>query len=335
MSQPFISIVVPVFNEQEHLKQCLDSICDQNIDVDLLEVIVVDDESSDKSPEIASGYKDKLTHFRYLRNKKNIGLGLSRNEGMRWAKGQFIMFLDSDDWLDSKALSAVELVLRRDNPDLLVFNHFSYYHDGRSIAHSPRGLVRDGLPQPFQLSKQDFQIIRSFHVAWNKIFKRDWANSIPLSYPKGNYEDLGCTYIALTEAASISVIPEPIHYYRHHPDSVPGRPNRKSKNVVHEHVFLRYETVFDYLEKRQNLDKFGAQIYAKMLNQYISIYCERLDSKHHNKTIFRSKLYRHAEQFEPARPIFFSRRDRVIFYLVKVRCLWLLKVVYSLKSLLS
>ena len=94
--KPLISVVIPVYNVEKYLRQCLDSVINQTN----IEIICVDDCSTDSSPEILKEYADKIT---ILKNPQNLGLGLTRNEGIKIANGEFIHCLDSDDWMEPDA----------------------------------------------------------------------------------------------------------------------------------------------------------------------------------------------------------------------------------------
>lgn len=94
MKQPMISVVMPVYNNREYIRQAIDSVFAQNVP---LELLVIDDASTDGTEEVLADYKERAD-FRYLRNEKNVGAAASRNRGVREAKGKYIAFLDADDW---------------------------------------------------------------------------------------------------------------------------------------------------------------------------------------------------------------------------------------------
>ena len=94
MTQPLVSVVMPVYNGAAYIKKAVDSVYAQDVP---LELLVIDDCSTDNTKEILDSYGDK-SGFRYFRNNRNLGAAGSRNLGVREAKGEYIAFLDADDW---------------------------------------------------------------------------------------------------------------------------------------------------------------------------------------------------------------------------------------------
>ena len=122
-----ISVIIPVYNVEPWLEQCLDSFISQTYKN--LEIICVDDCSTDNCYEILKRYEKLDPRITVIQNKKNIGLGLTRNAGLKLAKGKWIHFFDSDDWLDTDAYEKLTGVLNSLDfvPDLLFFNYRKYY----------------------------------------------------------------------------------------------------------------------------------------------------------------------------------------------------------------
>ncbi len=107
MDEPILSVIIPVYNVSKYIRQCLDSVCAQN--VESMEILCIDDGSDDGSDSVVSEYAEKDPRFRLLR-QENKGAGAARNLGIGYARGKYIHFLDSDDWLEH---SAYETVLKK------------------------------------------------------------------------------------------------------------------------------------------------------------------------------------------------------------------------------
>ncbi|TDB80647.1 glycosyltransferase family 2 protein, partial [Micromonospora fluostatini] len=122
-----ISFVVPAYRVQAYLRECLDSILDQPFTD--LEVIGVDDCSPDAGGEILAGYAERDPRVRVLRLPENVGLGPARNAGLDRAGGEYVWFLDSDDWLAPECLPAVAARLRAGTPDVLLVDHVRRHWD--------------------------------------------------------------------------------------------------------------------------------------------------------------------------------------------------------------
>ena len=101
MTDPKISIIVPVFNSADYLRRCLNSLINQSLKE--IEILIVDDCSTDNSIEIIEEYLRKSNQIIFIKNETNVLPGVIRNNGVQMAKGKYIMFVDSDDWIDSKA----------------------------------------------------------------------------------------------------------------------------------------------------------------------------------------------------------------------------------------
>ena len=122
-----ISIIIPVYNAEEFLTQCLDSICGQTYKN--IEVILIDDGSTDGTKKICMNYLEKDNRIRYL-YKKNEGPGIARNKGLEMANGQYIMFVDSDDYFYSP--DNVDIIIRRirkNQADLIMYNSGTYWNE--------------------------------------------------------------------------------------------------------------------------------------------------------------------------------------------------------------
>lgn len=117
-----LSIVVPVYNVAKYLPKCLDSLLNQDIGLDDYEIIVVNDGSTDASGEIAQDYAGRFSNI-VLLNQENKGLSAARNSGIGSAKGKYIQFVDSDDYLQPNVLKSLVEKMERDSLDILRFNY--------------------------------------------------------------------------------------------------------------------------------------------------------------------------------------------------------------------
>lgn len=105
-----ISVVVPIYNVEKYLNKCVDSLLNQ--DYSNLEIILVDDGSTDSSGKIVDEYKEKNKNIKVI-HKENGGLSSARNAGLKEAIGQYIIFIDSDDWIDTKMISTLFNLIKK------------------------------------------------------------------------------------------------------------------------------------------------------------------------------------------------------------------------------
>jgi poly(ribitol-phosphate) beta-N-acetylglucosaminyltransferase len=117
-----ISIIIPVYNLEKHITQCLISILKQNINSNNFEIIIINDNSKDRSLKKIKSFKKKFNNFTILNNKNNLGPGLTRNKGISVAKGKYIMFIDGDDFLPKNSLENIQNFLTKKNYDFLGYN---------------------------------------------------------------------------------------------------------------------------------------------------------------------------------------------------------------------
>ena len=101
----YFSIIIPTYNRQDQIKECITSVLNQNFDN--FEIIIIDDNSTDKTLDICKNIKKKDNRIKILNNKKNLGVGETRNKGLLKAKGKYVLFIDSDDKMKKKSLLSI------------------------------------------------------------------------------------------------------------------------------------------------------------------------------------------------------------------------------------
>ena len=206
----FLSVVLPVYRVQAYLRQCLDSILSQSFDD--FEVVAVDDCSPDYSGAILAEYAARDPRLRVITSPENVGLGLARNLGLEHAKGEYVWFVDSDDWLATGALAAVAARLRATDTDLLVVGWDRVHWDGPVQPGSAKTLL-GGAPPVFSVDDWP-QVIDVLHVAWNRVIRRELLVRLGLGFGAGWYEDVSFTFPLLMAARRISALPRTCVHYR-------------------------------------------------------------------------------------------------------------------------
>ncbi len=214
MENILISVIIPVYNVSEYLPQCLDSVLQQ--DYENLEIICVEDCSTDSSREILEIYKKRFSHIKIIQNKQNIGLGLTRNEGLKVATGEYIHFLDSDDWLERDSYS--RLIKKIKNlefmPEILFFNHriFDNIQQKFLPVKFCNKVVYDQILNP---SNNEQAFWGWDRYAWKKLHKRSFLlenNILYNNYP--TMEDVEQAALVYTNCKSLCYVNENIVNYR-------------------------------------------------------------------------------------------------------------------------
>lgn len=198
-----ISVVIPVYNVERYLARCLDSVLASADGLDC-EIICVNDGSTDGSAEILARYADRVN----ILTKENGGLGSARNAALDVATGDYIMFVDSDDWIPAQAISAFVSVAEASKAALVVSTSFMRDEGGFAIQSTTRNLQHP----VWRLRKADWIAGRKVqYCAWNKFYRRDLFAK--RRYPATIYEDFPVTTDILCEVGEFAAIDEPLYVY--------------------------------------------------------------------------------------------------------------------------
>lgn len=212
---PIVSVVIPVYNIEAHLRQCLDSVAGQTLRD--IEIICVDDGSTDSSPEILDEYAERDTRFHII-HQENAGPGFSRNRGMDEAVGEYLIFLDSDDWFESDFLEKMVKRARKTSADVTICRAVEFdTNTGKSLP-SQWMLKTEYLQGELLFSPQDTpQTIFRFTWGWpwDKLYRREYLKEGEFRYPDlPNSEDLSFVFSSLTAARSLAVIDTVLVHHR-------------------------------------------------------------------------------------------------------------------------
>lgn len=261
MQNPLISVVVPVYNVEQYIRECVDSIVSQTYYH--LEIVLIDDGSLDNCPVICDEYAKKDSRIKVI-HQKNGGLANARNVGIENSKGEYITFIDSDDYIAS---NYIEILLRgiiENNADVSIASFQSFEKNNTAV-------IEDCSCQFATISKKRcFEIYTSistnpFVSAWNKLYKRNLFSNI--RFPKGKlYEDAFTTYKIFDAAQKIVFTSSVLYFYRLNPDSIMGQSFRKK----HLEMIDAFRSGFDYFEKKNEKDMSKLFIPPLLMRE---IYC--------------------------------------------------------------
>ncbi|MDE7081547.1 MAG: glycosyltransferase [Muribaculaceae bacterium] len=227
MATPLLSIVIPVYNVEAYLRQCLDSVLKSDGAQDC-EVILVNDGSTDSSPEICREYASHYSNVRLV-NQPNQGLSEARNTGIRHATGKYILFLDSDDFLYEGSLKYILSNIERSTTDIFLGRAYKYYQDTDTYRLSQKDYVPLAGKKPAEafltlISGNDF-----WFAAWLVIIEREFLLSHNLFFMKGIYheDELWVPSVFMT-AATIGFMNKGFYCYRlNRAGSIVSKPNIK------------------------------------------------------------------------------------------------------------
>ena len=180
MSDIKVSIVIPVYNSERYIKQCLDSIISQ--DFTNLDIIIVDDGSSDNSYKICEKYKNIDLRIRLYR-QENKGVSAARNKGISEAVGEYIIFIDSDDYVDSKFVSRMVDNLLKESSDLVITNYKIFNTDTKEIEYNSNRKSELLSSLSFFSNYWTNYHLGYVNAPWNKIYKMDIISEHNLTFP--------------------------------------------------------------------------------------------------------------------------------------------------------
>jgi len=249
-----VSIIIPVYNTSEYLHQCLDSAVNQTLNE--IEIIVIDDASTDNSLEIIRQYERQDGRIRVIAFEENQGNGFGRNKAIRQATGIYLMFLDSDDWLDENAAEIVYRKAMSQAFDVVMYGYLSHHTDSRKNKTSQlvsQPTLADNNPDFFKYLMQQRKGLSS--MPWQYLIERKLAMLNDILFSEGIYfEDVIFTIKAAYYAKSIAVLKLPLYNYRRREGSITTSASKKkiadmfaSLGIVKD--FLKAEDIFNLYQR--------------------------------------------------------------------------------------
>ena len=241
-----VSIIVPIYNVEKYLRRCLDSIVNQTLKE--IECILINDGSPDQSQKIIDEYVNKYPNLFKSYNKVNGGLSDARNYALDFVTGEYIAFVDSDDWIEPFMYERMYKVAINESADLVVCDFFMEW-ELTGIRNYIQGLRRE--------SNDDFKnLLISPPSAWNKIYKADLFLKTNIRYPKGLwYEDLATTAKLIPLCKKISYIDEAFVHYIQREGSIMSTINEKNLDI-----YKAIQSVEDYYKTKEIYDKYKKEI---------------------------------------------------------------------------
>jgi glycosyltransferase involved in cell wall biosynthesis len=210
-----VSVIIPVYNEETYLVQCLQSILEQSLKN--IEIICVDDGSSDRSVELIEKFQKKDSRIRLIR-QKNAGGGAARNRGALAARGEYLSFLDADDYFEPTMLEKMAEKLDETKSDLCICKVRCWHEDLNFYTEEYSAMREEFLPEKDVFSAKDMpgHIFNTFHNwPWNKMFRRSFVEEKGLVFQEIlRTNDLFFTCTALVNAERITTVKEVLVNYR-------------------------------------------------------------------------------------------------------------------------
>ena len=247
---PKVSVIVPIYNVEKYLEKCINSLLSQTLED--IQIILVNDGSKDNSGNIAKECeKNNKNRIIYV-EKENGGLSDARNYGLKYATGDFIAFLDSDDYIEKNAYEEMYNKAIEENAD---------YVECDFIWEFPNK-IRVDKQYPYKNKKEMLSFVRV--VAWNKLIKRQLITDNNLEFPKGlRYEDVEFTYKLIPFINKFAYVDKPFIHYVQREGSIANVQNERTSEI-----FTVLDNVIEFYKKNNIYEKYRDELeynYARYL----------------------------------------------------------------------
>lgn len=245
-----VSVIVPIYNVEKYLEKCINSLLSQTLED--IQIILVNDGSKDNSGNIAREYeKNNKNRIIYV-EKENGGLSDARNYGLKYATGDFIAFLDSDDYIEKNAYEEMYNKAIEENAD---------YVECDFIWEFPNK-IRVDKQYPYKNKKEMLSFVRV--VAWNKLIKRQLITDNNLEFPKGlRYEDVEFTYKLIPFVNKFAYVDKPFIHYVQREGSIANVQNERTAEI-----FTVLDNVIEFYKKNNIYEEYRDELeynYARYL----------------------------------------------------------------------
>lgn len=244
-----VSVIVPVYNVEEYIGKCIESLVNQTLED--IEIIAIDDDSTDKSAKIIKEYMKKYPQIQYYK-KENGGLSDARNYGLQYATGKYIGFVDSDDYIHIDMYKKMYEKAKKDDSDIVECNFYWVYPKKSKIDIGPRYKTRKEI------------LVNARVMACNKIYKKDLLDKAKIEFTKGiRYEDVEFFYKLVPYIDNVSFVKEPLYYYIQRNTSIANTQNEKNADI-----FIALNNVIEFYKKNGLYDEYKEELeytYTRLL----------------------------------------------------------------------
>lgn len=330
-----ISIIVPIYKVERFINKCIDSILSQTYKD--LEIILVDDGSPDHCPSICDEYAEADSRIKVI-HKKNGGLICARKSGLKASSGEYVCFVDGDDWIEPDMYEKVADSIKKYHPDCVITQFFysaetdqtksNYYL--KKIFYSRQEIENDIFPTMLFAGRYfEFGV---YPCCWTKVFKRELLEKHLLTVDDRIRmgEDIAFTYPCLMECQSISFIDEPLYHYRSNPDSMTKAYDKTLPDIFH----LPYETLVN--KSRQLQVDLSNQLGYYLLYLIAIVLRNEANGRaggdnHHNYAIKKIIEYKHLQSgLKGIETTHLPFNKKLLLLALKLKCQPLIRIYLNL-----
>lgn len=256
MRKPLVSIIVPIYNVEPYLRKCIDSILEQSYKN--LEIILVDDGSTDKSGTIADQYEKKFKHVKVI-HQPNEGLSSARNAGIDNSNGEWLAFIDSDDYIRKDFIESLINIAMENNTDIVTCSFKPFSNDGSILKKIPKW--PNETLSGFE-AIDNMQANRLPAYICINIFKKELFIKNNIRFPVGRlYEDIATKIKLLYYAKKVSFTNKQLYFYLIRGESITGKNYSETK---YKDIEYAIEEVSNFLINSEHSDDFPYLNYFKL-----------------------------------------------------------------------
>lgn len=270
---PEVSVIVPVYNVEKYLERCLNSLVNQTLQN--IEIIIVNDGTKDNSGEIIKKFIEKYPQKIVYLKKENGGLSDARNYGMPYAKGEYIAFLDSDDYVEKDIYKEMYELAKKENSDMVECDFLWEYPNK----------IREDIGQTYNGKKEMLEKVRV--VAWNKLIRRSILEETKIQFPKGlRYEDVEFTYKLIPYLEKVSFLKKSYIHYTQRENSIINVQNEKTKEI-----FTVLDNVINYYKENDLYEEYKVEleyVYTRYLLCSSLLRIVKIQDKNIRKTLLKT-----------------------------------------------
>ena len=323
-----ISVIVPVYNVEKYIEKCLDSLKNQTMKD--IEFIIVNDGSTDNSQRIIDKYVKNDKRFKSI-IKENGGQGSARNFGLENANGEYIGYVDSDDYIEKNMYEKMYLEAKKNNSDIVLCGNYVVDENGKILRE-------EKLNSSGQIDKNKNKILFDKMAVWNKIYRRTFLNSLNIKFrEKKWYEDFDFSMKVLLSTNSIYVIDECLYYYFQRSGSTMNNNNFK-RNLE---IIDAFEEILLFMKNKSIYDKYFSEIeYVALLHIYLAtnvrIICSKVNRREQIKCVkiksnyfyglfsnFKNNIYIKSD---------LSLKKKIVMHLLNLKMYSLIKFMFIIKK---
>lgn len=254
---PKISVIVPVYNMETEVRDCLDSLVDQT-EQDI-EIIVIDDQSTDQSLEVLKEYARKYSNIKVYQNERNLGQGETRNRGIELAEGEYVTFLDSDDYINPSMYEELYQIAKQYNFPELITTGLTFVK-GREYRDEDLSYFSKGIPSVIHPSENKDAIFSQSPSVCNKLFRKDMVKNYKF-LQDCMWEDIAFSFTRFLESDTVVDVPTTNYFYRRDISSgVSARNYHDNKRI--DDIFTVADELEEELKRAGKYDEFAPQVRA-------------------------------------------------------------------------